>query len=542
MRAINLYRCSTDMQDLKVQQETCRKFDKEKEFDIYLEIEEEDISGYKLSLNQRVGLLEILTRAENKEFDVLVIYMFDRLGRREDETPFIIQKLYELGIQVYTANDGQLIQANTMESKLINYFNSWVANYESVKTSIRVKNKIKSLNNEGEYTGGIPPYGYEVYQTGEIKPNGKVKYNIRICSSEAEIVKLIFNLCINKNYGSGRIATYLNSHGYKNRPSYSINENKERIAKECPFRNNSINRIIRNSIYIGQQRYNCHTSTQNKTIINPKSEWKTKPVREDLIIIDEDTFVKANNLMSIRKIQKGFEIKTSTKGKLLCSGIAYCHCGSKLKTDYSIKTYIRKSDGQTTKMQTLRYTCSNGRNNRKDHDGSLHFSGIKYDKYVEDTLKDFLCNIDFELLNKNVNICLEENITRMKQEIQNLNKEKDQCNLRTAKYQNELDKLVLSEDEDKDFKMKTFFNGMKNNENNIKLLEQKLNKLIDLVNNSEKQETSMKKEIKSLLDIRDRFDNMNFDEKKASIADAFKQIIFYKNKIQVIPRAMVFDI
>jgi DNA invertase Pin-like site-specific DNA recombinase len=233
MRAITLLRCSSDKQDLLVQQQVCRKFCKDKDYDLIDEIEEEDISGYKLSFEQRIGLLEVLQRAENKEFEILVVYMFDRLGRREDQTPFLIQKLYEFGVSVYTANDGLLIQADTMESKLMNYFQSWVANYESVKTSIRVKNKIKSLNNNGEYTGGTPPFGYEVYQTGEIKSNGRVKYNMRINSHDAEIVKLIFDLCINKNYGSNRIASYLNGNDYKNRQSYYINKNKERIAKEC---------------------------------------------------------------------------------------------------------------------------------------------------------------------------------------------------------------------------------------------------------------------------------------------------------------------
>ena len=34
---------------------------------------------------------EIRNLAEKKKFDVLLVFMFDRLGRREDETPFLMQ-------------------------------------------------------------------------------------------------------------------------------------------------------------------------------------------------------------------------------------------------------------------------------------------------------------------------------------------------------------------------------------------------------------------------------------------------------------------
>lgn len=42
-----------------------------------------------MSANDRDAIQELKEAAKNKEFDVLLVYMFDRLGRRDDETPFV---------------------------------------------------------------------------------------------------------------------------------------------------------------------------------------------------------------------------------------------------------------------------------------------------------------------------------------------------------------------------------------------------------------------------------------------------------------------
>ena len=56
---------------------------------------EKGVSGYKVSTSKRDVILEIRAMAERKEFDVLLVFMFDRLGRREDETPFLVQWFIE---------------------------------------------------------------------------------------------------------------------------------------------------------------------------------------------------------------------------------------------------------------------------------------------------------------------------------------------------------------------------------------------------------------------------------------------------------------
>ena len=43
-------------------------------------------------------ILEIKNRAVQHQFDVLLVFMFDRIGRRDDETPFVVQWFVQQGI------------------------------------------------------------------------------------------------------------------------------------------------------------------------------------------------------------------------------------------------------------------------------------------------------------------------------------------------------------------------------------------------------------------------------------------------------------
>ena len=52
---------------------------------------EKGISGYKVSAEDRDQIQELKIAAERGEFDVLLVFMFDRLGRRDDETPFVLR-------------------------------------------------------------------------------------------------------------------------------------------------------------------------------------------------------------------------------------------------------------------------------------------------------------------------------------------------------------------------------------------------------------------------------------------------------------------
>ena len=125
-KVLCLYRVSTKGQvdkqdDIPMQRRECRTFiDRMEDWIYYDERMEKGVSGYKVSANKRDAILEIRTMAEKKMFDVLLVFMFDRLGRREDETPFLVQWFIEQGIEVWSTREDQQRLDNRVD-KLLNF-------------------------------------------------------------------------------------------------------------------------------------------------------------------------------------------------------------------------------------------------------------------------------------------------------------------------------------------------------------------------------------------------------------------------------------
>ena len=112
-RCANLYRVSTTKQvdivkdDIPMQRIACREFAEKMGWTIVIEKEEKGVSGFKVSASKRDAIQELKESALNGEFDVLLVFMFDRLGRIENETPFVLEWFSQHGIEVWSVNEGQ---------------------------------------------------------------------------------------------------------------------------------------------------------------------------------------------------------------------------------------------------------------------------------------------------------------------------------------------------------------------------------------------------------------------------------------------------
>ena len=115
VRVCCLYRVSTGKQvdynaenqaDIPMQRKACREFAKRNGWVIVLEMQEAGVSGFKVSANDRDVLQEIRERAENKEFDILLVFMFDRIGRRAEETPFVVEWFIHNRDRIWSFNEG----------------------------------------------------------------------------------------------------------------------------------------------------------------------------------------------------------------------------------------------------------------------------------------------------------------------------------------------------------------------------------------------------------------------------------------------------
>lgn len=225
--------------------------------------------------------------------------MFDRLGRKDDETPFVVEWFVKNDISVWSATEGQQ-RFDTHVDKLMNYIRYWQASGESLKTSQRIKTRFEQLTREGIYHGGSAPFGYCLEKRGRTNKKGYEIGDLAVDPAEAEVVKLIFQKCIYEGYGAQRTAQFLNQQGF--------------IKRGNDFTNTSIQRILGNIQYTGVL----------------KSGDIVSEIFPHLQIIDPDTFQQAQKVIHSRLRPRG-NVPFSTKGKSLLNGLVFCGtCGAKL--------------------------------------------------------------------------------------------------------------------------------------------------------------------------------------------------------------------
>lgn len=94
-------RVSTDGQELAHQVEACRRFCTFKEFEV-VEVFSEVGSGKSF---RRPRLLEMIGRLRKREFEAVVCFRFDRLGRNMQEVVLFFEEMEAKGIQVYSVNE-----------------------------------------------------------------------------------------------------------------------------------------------------------------------------------------------------------------------------------------------------------------------------------------------------------------------------------------------------------------------------------------------------------------------------------------------------
>ena len=244
-RVCCLYRVSTlkqvEKDDIPMQKQRCHAFADQMGWDIVREFSEKGVSGFKVSAKKRDAIQEIQREAALGTFDILLVFMFDRLGRRDDETPFIVEWFVNNGIEVWSAEEGQQRFDNHVD-KLLNYIRYWQASGESIKTSIRTKTRLGQIVMEGRFRGGYAPYGYQLVKKGRIGKKNRELYDIEVNPMEAAAVRRIFDLADQYGYGGRKTSTTLKEEGFLN------------LRTGEPFHYSTIQNILINIAYTGVLR------------------------------------------------------------------------------------------------------------------------------------------------------------------------------------------------------------------------------------------------------------------------------------------------
>ena len=226
---------------------------------------------------------------------------------------------------------------------------------------------------QGNYIGSIPPYGYNKAWVMD----GKRKCpTLSINEEQANIVRMIFDMYVNRDMGMPSIAKHLDESGVK--PPRGDHWSKEGLKD-----------TLINVHYIGKVKWNWRKTI---TVVEDSEILKTRPkskVGEFLIydgrheaIISEELFNAAQE-----KLGRNHRAKATTKIRNPLAGLVYCHCGRAM----SMRVYNKKDGSERC---TSRLAC----------DGQIHCGT---GSCTVDEMMDLVANIlrqcisDFEIRIKN---------------------------------------------------------------------------------------------------------------------------------------------
>lgn len=334
-RVYCLYRVSSniqlDEQDIPMQRIACHAFADCRGWEITKEFSEKGVSGYKLSMSQRDAISEIKEGAMLEKFDVLLVFMFDRIGRRDDETPFVVEWLVKHGIEIWSVCEGEQRFDNHVD-KLTNYIRYWQAAGESERISERTRTRIRQLTREGHFTGGVCPYGYQLVRQGRENKGKQPLYDLLVQPEEAEVVRIIFSKVAYEGCGTSILANYLN-------------ERNMFPKSGRPWNPASLSGILRNQLYIGELHKGDATSYLGH-----------------LRIIDDGLFQEVQEVIRAKNADASSHRTVPTWGRSLLSGFLFCGtCGSRMSSTHIVKHHQR-ADGSVTTKRTQKYVCQQRRN------------------------------------------------------------------------------------------------------------------------------------------------------------------------------------
>ena len=363
-RVYCLYRVSTGKQvdyndsneaDIPMQRRECHRFAEEHGWVIVHEEQEDGVSGHKVRAANRDKLQSIKEAALQGKFDILLVFMFDRIGRIADETPFVVEWFVRNGIRVWSTQEGEQ-RFDSHTDKLTNYIRFWQADGESEKTSIRTKTALGQLTEDGRFMGGSAPYGYDLVKSGNFNKRKHEVYALALNEAEAAVVRMIFDKYTNEGYGAQRIATWLNGQGYR-----------ARTGK--PWHHASIRGILCNPTYTGVLR----------------SGESRSPVQEHLQIIQPEQFEAVRRIRESRADAASAQphVPMNTRGNSLLAGNVYCgHCGARLALTTNGRPYPCREDPNRV-VKRVRYICYGKTRKQTECDGQTGYTAHILDGIVD---------------------------------------------------------------------------------------------------------------------------------------------------------------
>ena len=366
-------------------------------------------SGYKNAVADRNILQEALQDAKAKEYDILVVYKDDRIGRRMWEIGAYVMSLKSFGVDIYTVKDGCISpESDDIMGQMMLALRYGNAQKSSSDTGMRVKDTAQKLVQKGKFMGGKAPYGYKLELSGEVSKHGRALHHLVVVPEQAEVVKYIYELSLHKECGATKISKILNEHEiYKDRAPRDI------------WKSGTIVSILTNPVYAGYTAYKRRERVDGRYHRLDSKDWifAEKPDTE-IAIIDENMWNQVQDTRKQRadKYIKSLENQNVTvirrnSGMLALIDVLHCgYCGRKMTNGSKYNYWTIKDTGERRTSKIAIYKCPNAWNGIP-HEKTKQYRADQIEPVVFEALAEYIGKLQE---NEDVFTQIEENQSRQK--------------------------------------------------------------------------------------------------------------------------------
>lgn len=304
MKVVGYARVSTDRQKneatIETQVELIKRHCERKGHELVHIYRDDGVSGRTTFLHERPLGRVLLEAARRGEFEAVVVYHPDRLGRKQVVSETVVVDLWdELGIRIFDVNDGT--DVTTPEGRLLFTVLSALSAAEGSRFVARSMDATLLHAENGVWLGGIVPYGYR--KEGQKKVARLILSTEKIPGfewSEVEVVEMIYRWSADDKLSCFVIADRLQAMGVPT--SYTRDERKVLTNKRMEttanlWRAGRIRNMLVGTYYKGIHQWG---KRQKKKRINDAP----RPIIERPVpaIVDEGTWERAQQTLTYNRM------------------------------------------------------------------------------------------------------------------------------------------------------------------------------------------------------------------------------------------------
>lgn len=286
--------------------------------------------GWSGGNDKRPDFQRMMTKIKNNEFDVVAVYMLDRVSRNVVDFINFYDTLKKHNVTFTSVTEN--FDSSTMMGKMYMYLLSIFAEMERENISKRVKDNKLFLTKQGQWCGGKPPTGYTL--TKKSINDKKITY-LELDNDKKQIILSIYNRYLELGSLHKVQQWLLSEHNIKwslSTVKYILSSPVYCISDEYSYKYLS----NQYKVYGEPDGHSGYITYDNRKNASTKREWKSKDMF--VSVSKHEAIVPSSLWIEIQELQKERATAPRPKAsKISCfTNVLKCDiCGSSMTLNYN---------------------------------------------------------------------------------------------------------------------------------------------------------------------------------------------------------------